>query len=272
MHREVAVTIFMRLTCLIFMDQDLHAAARDAVSSHGCISVQQHALLFFYEKSFRSNPFFCTESTPRGCGSPGTSAGRPPHHSVAVVAAHASDHAEGVTVGDARPADHAVEGLALDGLHNAKVPLVDPQLVLVAQVLLLGLLGFRWGASCLALGRRSLSRGGVLHGLCACPSCLSKGFTQASIIGEYPTSFSWLEEKTHCYTATGGSASVVKKLIQQSSRWACIKNPWLRTFEVLASLMASDLSLSVRALMISVSSWGSLPSLASAAPCRDGTR
>lgn len=44
----------------------------------------------------------------------------------------------------------------------------------------------------------------------------------------------------------------------------------LRTLEVLASLIASDLSLSVRALMTSASSGGSLPSLASAAPCRGG--
>ncbi len=44
----------------------------------------------------------------------------------------------------------------------------------------------------------------------------------------------------------------------------------LHTLELLASLMASDLSLSVRALTISGPSWGSLPSLASAAPCEQG--
>ena len=105
-----------------------------------------------------------------GCGNAGALAGRPPHHGVAIVAADAPDHAEGVAVGDACPADHAVEGLALDGLHDAKAPLVDPQLVLVAKVLHLGLLGFRGGGSCLALGGRCLSRGGLLLSLFACPS------------------------------------------------------------------------------------------------------
>ena len=57
-------------------------------------------------------------------------------------------------------------------------------------------------------------------------------------------------------------------MVQPPSRRHAGPVSLLCTLEVLASLMASDLSLSVRALTTSASSWGSLPSLASAAPCK----
>ena len=49
-----------------------------------------------------------------------------PHHGSGVIAGDALDHAEGVSVSDAGPADHAVESLALNRLHRTKAPLVHP--------------------------------------------------------------------------------------------------------------------------------------------------
>ena len=94
-----------------------------------------------------------------------------PHHGVGVIGPNALNHPEGVAVSDSRAADQAVERLRLDGLEGSEFPLVDPQLVLVAQVLLFTLLFLAFGFHTLLdlalgeIGRRGIRACWSLLGL-----------------------------------------------------------------------------------------------------------